>query len=594
MKKQKLLRIMLLSMVIVGTVLGWQYYESQKEEKEFQEKLIPFTTVYQKIEDGEITKVTMRQMPGMTRIIAENDEGETFYANGSPDNQLLLALIIEKEIEYQHEGPLVQKSINDYISMLISFLLIGALAFIGYYLFKQMNRFGINKARREAPKVDKPVLFSDVAGIDEVATEVEEIVAFLKTPEKFLQTGATIPRGVILSGPPGTGKTLIAKAVAGEAGVPFYSIAGSEFDELYVGLGALRVRTMFEEARKNAPCIIFIDEIDAMGKKRGRGIDNSVQDSTLNQLLVEMDGFKSSETVIIMAATNRLDVLDEALLRPGRFDRQIVVGLPDLKGREDIIAIHGRNKKLENLDYKTIAQSTPGFSGADLANLLNEAAILAARKNQKSITMSEVQEAIERIVAGPEKKSRRYSEDEKRLISIHEAGHAVAAYDRLKSLHHIQKVSIIPRGLAGGYTMIVPKRDRLLMTRQQVIDEIVVLLAGRSAEEIFTGEVTNGAANDLERATTLANKMVTLWGMSNSLGPISFSPYVPMSRTQQQVSETKLTHIDKEVEAILSDCYQQAKNIIKKEQEATERIVTALLEKETLDAKELEELIIGS
>lgn len=457
--------------------------------------------------------------------------------------------------------------------------------------------FGKSRAKLHTDD-KKRVTFKDVAGVDEAKEELEEIVEFLKQPKKFIEIGARIPKGVLLVGPPGTGKTLIAKAVAGEAGVPFFSISGSDFVEMFVGVGAARVRDLFEQAKKNAPCIVFIDEIDAVGRQRGAGLGggHDEREQTLNQLLVEMDGFGVNEGIIMLAATNRPDILDPALLRPGRFDRQVVVDIPDVKGREEILKVHARNKPLaEDVDLSVLARRTPGFTGADLENLLNEAALLAARRNKKKIEMTELEEAVTRVIAGPEKKSRVMTERERKLVAYHEAGHAVVA-QLLPNVDPVHEVSIVPRGRAGGYTMILPKEDRFFRGKNELLDQVTHLLGGRASEELVLQEISTGAQNDLERATTLARKMVMEFGMSENIGPMT------LGHRQEEVflgrdlahgrnySEEVAASIDKEVRNIIDKCYDRAKNILSENINKLHNVAQALLEREKLNKIEFQEV----
>lgn len=464
---------------------------------------------------------------------------------------------------------------------------------------KVMN-FGKSRAKLYTEE-KKKVTFNDVAGADEEKNELVEIVEFLKDPRKFSSLGARIPKGVLLVGPPGTGKTLLARAVAGEAGVPFFSISGSDFVEMFVGVGASRVRDLFEQAKKNAPCIIFIDEIDAVGRHRGAGLGggHDEREQTLNQLLVEMDGFGANEGIIIVAATNRPDILDPALLRPGRFDRQITVDRPDVKGRLEILKVHARNKPLApevNLDG--IAKMTPGFTGADLENLLNEAALLAARRNKKEITMPEMDEAIDRVIAGPEKKSRVVSEKERRLVAYHEAGHAVVGYF-LEGADEVHKVTIIPRGMAGGYTVMLPKEDRWFATKGEMLDKVSGLLGGRVAEQLVLGEISTGAHNDLERATGMIRRMITEFGMSDKLGPLQFGHrqgQVFLGRdiaSEQNYSDAIAYEIDKEMRHIIDVCYKRTEQVLTERRDKLELLAQTLLEKETIDKAQIDALMQG-
>lgn len=489
-----------------------------------------------------------------------------------------------------------------FFSSIIPFLIIIILFF---FLMSQSQgggggkvmSFGKSKAKLYNDD-KKKVRFTDVAGADEEKQELVEVVEFLKDPRKFSDLGARIPKGVLLVGPPGTGKTLLARAVAGEAGVPFFSISGSDFVEMFVGVGASRVRDLFENAKKNAPCIIFIDEIDAVGRQRGAGMGggHDEREQTLNQLLVEMDGFSGNEGIIIIAATNRADVLDPALLRPGRFDRQIMVDRPDVKGREAVLRVHARNKPLaKSVDLKAIAQRTPGFSGADLENLLNEAALVAARSDKKQVDMSDIDEATDRVIAGPAKKNRVISPKERRVVAYHESGHTIVGMvlDEAETVH---KVTIVPRGQAGGYAVMLPKEDRFLMSKPELLDRITGLLGGRVAEEVTFGEVTTGASNDFERATEIARRMVTEWGMSDKIGPLQFTSgngQVFMGRdfgNGQDFSDKIAYEIDTEVQSIIRYCYDRAKNIILEHQAQHKLIAETLLEAETLDARQIRSL----
>ncbi|SHF09418.1 membrane protease FtsH catalytic subunit [Thermoanaerobacter uzonensis DSM 18761] len=495
-----------------------------------------------------------------------------------------------------------------WVQMLPSLFLI-VIFIIFWYIFMQQAQggggskvmsFGKSRARMITDK-DKRVTFNDVAGADEEKEELQEIVEFLKYPKKFLELGARIPKGVLLVGPPGTGKTLLAKAVAGEAGVPFFSISGSDFVEMFVGVGAARVRDLFDQAKKNAPCIVFIDEIDAVGRQRGAGLGggHDEREQTLNQLLVEMDGFSVNEGIIVIAATNRPDILDPALLRPGRFDRHVTVGIPDIKGREEILKIHSRNKPLSpDVSLQVLARRTPGFTGADLENLMNEAALLAARRGLKQITMAELEEAITRVIAGPEKRSRIMSEKDKKLVAYHEAGHAVVA-KLLPNTPPVHEVTIIPRGRAGGYTMLLPEEDKYYMSKSEMMDEIVHLLGGRVAESLVLNDISTGAQNDIERATNIARKMVTEYGMSERLGPMTFgtkSEEVFLGRDlgrTRNYSEEVAAEIDREIKRIIEEAYKKAESLLKGNIDKLHRVAKALIEKEKLNGEEFEKVFNG-
>ena len=487
------------------------------------------------------------------------------------------------------------------LGYILPFLLLGGAFF---FIFRQAQgsnnaamSFGKSKARMFTG--DQPtVTFDDVAGIDESKDELREVVEFLREPQKFIALGARIPKGVLLVGPPGTGKTLLAKAVSGEAGVPFFSISGSEFVEMFVGVGASRVRDLFDQAKRHSPCIVFVDEIDAVGRQRGAGLGGShdEREQTLNQMLVEMDGFDTDTNIIIMAATNRPDILDPALLRPGRFDRRVVLDRPDVKGREAILKVHVKGKPLApDIQLSLLARATPGFVGADLENLVNEAAILAARRNKKTIGQSEFEEAIERVIAGPERKSRIISEEEKRIVAYHEAGHAVVM-NALPEANPVQKVSIIARGMAAGYTLSLPDEDHTLMPRKKLLAEMVGLLGGRAAEELVFDDITSGAANDIERVTQLARTMVTRLGMSDALGPMVYGQkeeLIFLGREiseQRDYSESVAEKIDQEVRALVQESHMQARNILKQYRDRLDAVALKLLEVESISRDEFEKI----
>ncbi|MBQ3297266.1 MAG: ATP-dependent zinc metalloprotease FtsH [Bacilli bacterium] len=530
-------------------------------------------------------------------------ENETFYARLPLSEEVMKKIVAASD---EQEFKMTVKPDPDASSLLIILVnVVPILLFIGivFWIFnKQLagnrNSLDFGKSRAKLNTDDNQVTFKDVAGLKEEKEEVSELIDFLKDPKKFQKLGARIPKGVLLMGPPGTGKTLLAKAVAGEANVPFYFISGSDFVELFVGVGASRVRDMFQQAKRNAPCLIFIDEIDAVGRQRGTGLGggHDEREQTLNQLLTEMDGFGQNEGIIIIAATNRPDVLDPALLRPGRFDRQVTVNLPDVRGREEILGVHAKNKILaEGITLKNLAKRTPGFSGADLENLLNEAALLAVRRNKEEIGMSEIDEATDRVLMGPAKISHKYSENDRKLVAYHEAGHAVIGI-KLANASDVQKVTIIPRGSAGGYNMMVPSEEKLCSTKTDLLEQITGLLGGRTAEEITFGEITTGAHNDFEKATKIARAMVTEYGMSD-LGPLQFeqpSGSVFLGRDYnkpQHFSNEVANEIDMEMRKIIDDCHKKATEIIKKNKSLLKLIAETLLEYETLTKEQIDYLV---
>jgi cell division protease FtsH len=590
---------LLIFLVVVGIVSIFNGPNQKTEELTYDEFI-------QHLEAGDVKSIIIqpgRNVYSVTGQLMSHTEQESFQTYVL-DNPSILERIeaaadrakVKVEQAEQTSGWVT------FFTSIIPFVIIFILFF---FLLNQAQgggsrvmNFGKSKAKMYSEE-KKKVRFKDVAGADEEKQELVEVVEFLKDPRKFADLGARIPKGVLLVGPPGTGKTLLARAVAGEAGVPFFSISGSDFVEMFVGVGASRVRDLFENAKKNAPCIIFIDEIDAVGRQRGAGLGggHDEREQTLNQLLVEMDGFGANEGIIIVAATNRPDILDPALLRPGRFDRQITVDRPDVNGREAVLKVHARNKPLaDDVNLKTIAMRTPGFSGADLENLLNEAALVAARSDKKLVDMEDVEEAIDRVIAGPAKKSRVISKKERDIVAYHEAGHTVIGAT-LRDADIVHKVTIVPRGQAGGYAVMLPKEDRYFMTKPELLDKIVGLLGGRVAEEIIFGEVSTGAHNDFQRATGIARKMVTEYGMSEKLGPMQFGQQqgqVFLGRdiqSDQNYSDRIAYEIDLETQIIIKESYERAKQILTEKRDKLELIATTLLEVETLDAEQIESLM---
>lgn len=586
---------------------------------------IEYSKFTEQLQAGKIKEFEVQPANGVYKITGEYKEQQTVANSGglailgSTDtttthfttiilpNDTTLSQVTELAKENKVATTVKEESSSGiWVSLLLSFLPIVIIIFFFYMMMGQQGgggggggrvmNFGKSKAK-EADKKANRVRFSDVAGAEEEKQELVEVVEFLKDPRRFVELGARIPAGVLLEGPPGTGKTLLAKAVAGEAGVPFYSISGSDFVEMFVGVGASRVRDLFETAKKNAPAIIFIDEIDAVGRQRGAGMGggHDEREQTLNQLLVEMDGFDGNEGVIVIVATNRSDVLDPALLRPGRFDRQILVGRPDVKGREAILRVHARNKPMaDDVDLKVVAQQTPGFAGADLENVLNEAALVAARRNKKKIDASDIDEAEDRVIAGPAKKDRVISKKEREMVAYHEAGHTIVGLV-LSRARVVHKVTIIPRGRAGGYMIALPKEDQFLMTKEDMFEQIVGLLGGRTAEEIIFNVQSTGASNDFEQATALARSMVTEYGMSDRLGPVQYegNHQVFVGRDYGQTkaySEQVAFEIDQEVRKILMEAHDKAREIIEAHRAQHKLIAEKLLEFETLDAKAIKSL----
>ncbi|MBG7610093.1 MAG: ATP-dependent zinc metalloprotease FtsH [Anaerolineae bacterium] len=581
--------------------------------------ILLFFNYRQSVTSQEILSInevaTQIQQGVITRVLNDETEVHVIYQDGSEglayreltstlveqlrDLGVTTEALSSERVKIEVRPPSQWVGIITALSYLAPIVLLGAMF---WFIFRQAQgggnaamSFGKSRARLFAG--DQPtVSFDDVGGIEESKAELEEIVEFLKEPEKFIALGARIPKGVLLVGPPGTGKTLLAKAVSGEAGVPFFTISGSEFVEMFVGVGASRVRDLFEQAKKNAPCIVFVDEIDAVGRQRGAGLGGShdEREQTLNQMLVEMDGFDTDTNVIIVAATNRPDILDPALLRPGRFDRRVHLDRPDMRGREAILKIHVRGKPLDSdVDLTQLSQVTPGFVGADIENMVNEGAILAARREKKSIGQDEFQEAIERVIAGPERKSRLISKEEKRIIAYHEAGHAVVA-NALPEADAVHKISIIARGQASGYTLILPEQDRTLMAKKKILADMIGLLGGRAAEELVFTDITSGAANDIERVTRLARQMVTRLGMSEAMGAIVYGQKEEMIflgreiSEQRDYSESVAEQIDAEVRRIINDAHEQAKDILVKYRDKLDAVAEKLLEVETLSREEFE------
>ncbi|WP_096203230.1 ATP-dependent zinc metalloprotease FtsH [Bacillus sp. FJAT-45350] len=595
---------LLIFLVIVGIVsffTGDQVETEQLTLDQFQSHL----------ENNQVTSIAMkpeRQVYLVTGELTTLEEGDRFITYIPRTEQVVEDLLAAtgpggQPLSFDMQPADEASGWVTFFTSIIPFIIIFILFF---FLLSQAQGGGsrvMNFGKSKAKVVQddkKKAKFNDVAGADEEKQELVEVVEFLKDPRKFSAIGARIPKGVLLEGPPGTGKTLLARAVAGEAGVPFFSISGSDFVEMFVGVGASRVRDLFENAKKNAPCIIFIDEIDAVGRQRGAGLGggHDEREQTLNQLLVEMDGFSANEGIIIIAATNRRDILDPALLRPGRFDRQIMVGRPDVIGREAIMKVHARNKPLgDDVNLKTIATRTPGFSGADLENLLNEAALVAARKDKKEVNMVDIEEAIDRVIAGPAKSSRVISPKERNIVAYHEAGHTVVGV-KLENADMVHKVTIIPRGQAGGYAVMLPKEDRYFMTKPELLDKIIGLLGGRVAEEVIFGEVSTGAHNDFQRATGIARKMVTEFGMSEKIGPMQFvsgsGGQVFLGRdiqNEQSYSDQIAYVIDLEVQAIIKECYERCKQILIENKDSLELVAKTLLDLETLDAEQIKSLI---
>lgn len=566
-------------------------------EKNSKPADISYTSFMQHVQQDEIKQVTI-----VDNVISGKLKDGKEFSTVAPNDSKLVEKLEAKKVDIKAELPPQPPWWMSILSSILPMLIIVGLWFMlmnqGGAGGGKVMHFGKSRARRYDEEKLK-ITFKDVAGAEEAKQELEEVVEFLKHPQKYNDLGAKIPKGVLLYGPPGTGKTLLAKAVAGEAGVPFFSISGSDFVEMFVGVGASRVRDLFDQAKKSAPCIVFIDEIDAVGRQRGAGLGggHDEREQTLNQLLVEMDGFSANEGIIMIAATNRPDILDPALLRPGRFDRQIVVDRPDIKGRTEILKVHVKGKPIgQDVNLDVIAQRTPGFTGADLSNLVNEAALLTARKDKKAINMPEMEEAAERVIMGPERKSRVISDKEKRLTAYHEGGHTIVGM-LLEHTDPVHKVTIIPRGRAGGYTLSLPKEDKYYATRSEMLDELKVLLGGRVAEALVLKEISSGASNDLQRATQLARQMICEYGMSENIGPVTFGhrqDQVFLGRDiarDKDYSEEVAAEIDKEVRSFMEDAYAATEKLLSDNIDKLHVIAKALMEKETLEEEEINQLV---
>lgn len=580
-------------LIIIVAIWMIDYYSASTVSK----TNITYSAFMKHVQQDEVKQVTI-----VDNVISGKLKDGKDFSTVAPSDDSLIPTLRARDIEIKAEPPPQPPWWTTILSSLLPMLLIVGIWFM---LMQQSQggggrvmNFGKSRARRYDEDNIK-ITFKDVAGADEAKQELEEVVEFLKHPKKYNDLGAKIPKGVLLYGPPGTGKTLLAKAVAGEAGVPFFSISGSDFVEMFVGVGASRVRDLFEQAKKSAPCIVFIDEIDAVGRQRGAGLGggHDEREQTLNQLLVEMDGFGANEGIIMIAATNRPDILDPALLRPGRFDRQIVVDRPDIKGRQEILKVHVKGKPISpEVELGVIARRTPGFTGADLSNLVNEAALMAARKNKNKIDMPEMEEAAERVIMGPERRSRVISDKEKRLTAYHEGGHTLVGM-LLDNTDPVHKVTIIPRGRAGGYTLSLPKEDRYYATRSEMLDELKVLLGGRVAEALVLKEISSGASNDLQRATSLARQMICEYGMSPELGPMTFGhrqDQVFLGRDigrDKDYSEEVAAKIDKEIRKFIDEAYQKTESLLNENMDKLHLIADALIERETLEGEEIDQLM---
>ena len=606
-------------LIIVAAVTGFQYFFAGNSIGQSQQ--INYTELVKELKSNNVKEISYQPNGSVIEIsgtynkakTSKDDTGVQFFTPSPSKVTRFTSVILPSDLTVQelqnlaseHKADITIKresSSGMWITILTSIV---PFVIVMFFFFSMMNQgggggargamnFGRNKARA-TNKEDIKVRFSDVAGAEEEKQELVEVVEFLKDPKRFTKLGARIPAGVLLEGPPGTGKTLLAKAVAGEAGVPFFSISGSDFVEMFVGVGASRVRSLFEDAKKAAPAIIFIDEIDAVGRQRGVGLGggNDEREQTLNQLLIEMDGFEGNEGIIVIAATNRSDVLDPALLRPGRFDRKVLVGRPDVKGREAILRVHAKNKPLaKDVDLKLVAQQTPGFVGADLENVLNEAALVAARRNKKVIDASDIDEAEDRVIAGPSKKDRTVSQKERELVAYHEAGHTIVGLV-LSNARVVHKVTIVPRGRAGGYMIALPKEDQMLLSKEDMKEQLAGLMGGRVAEEIIFNVQTTGASNDFEQATQMARAMVTEYGMSEKLGPVQYEGNHAMfgaQTTQKFISEQTAYEIDEEVRSLLNEARNKAAEIIQNNRETHKLIAEALLKYETLDSVQIKSL----
>jgi cell division protease FtsH len=597
--RSSIIYLLLFIAIIVMVVYNFQQNATSQE-------VLPINKVAADIQKGVVERIE-EDDNRLLVVYSDGTERTSHKETGATLVDQLVALGVTSEqlssdqVKIEIKPPSAWLGIATALGYILPFII---LAGVFWFVFRQAQgsnnaALSFGKSRARMFTGDQPtVTFEDVAGVEEAKEELEEVVEFLREPEKFISLGARIPKGVLLVGPPGTGKTLLAKAVSGEAGVPFFSISGSEFVEMFVGVGASRVRDLFDQAKRHSPCIVFVDEIDAVGRQRGAGLGGShdEREQTLNQMLVEMDGFDTDTNIIIVAATNRPDILDPALLRPGRFDRRVILDRPDMRGREAILNVHIKGKPLDpNVDLGVVARSTPGFVGADIENLVNEAAILAARRNKKVIGQSEMEEAIERVIAGPERKSRLISEEEKRIVAYHEAGHAVVM-NALPEADPVHKVSIIARGMAGGYTLAIPEEDRTLMPRKKLIADMVGLLGGRAAEELVFDDITSGASNDLERVTRMARAMVTRLGMSDSMGPMVYGQKDELIFLGREISEQRdyseaiAEQIDKEVRVLVNDAHDKARSILNQYRDYLDAVAHRLLEVETITREEFESI----